>query len=816
MNTVKDISVGKRSKRSYFDWRHDGETTSGFGFVQPTLSRFLYKDTSVNLQTKCFARLAPLPCPTFGRIEVKQHTSFVPMKEVYPAFDFQQSNKEVQSLVESYIPQYLDNFTGKEMFNFLMAMFHDSANYLATGEQYSGYKPGLSDVSFPDLSKVPFRIGVWVNDYEVFGTYPVDFGFSHRGFTNLLNDPTFIGNNRECSTKTLTAISFINNLFKLVYNSSTETKQNNLLKGCNVFSNLENYSLFSTIDGSQELNDWVPDIRLFMARNPQRNYFTDVNTGDNNWYYQTLTDDMVAYNRMNMILNTYSWYQQMFPAMSVENADFVLHIDPSMLANMDGNFTRYYYDSDDDETTTTSVAFSSLQSVCYLTFHLTDYGKKLIGKIFNPLGIYFANGQKKYELPQLLALYKSWYDKYNPGRDSQWKDTNAYRLIHSYYDSPVRSVDRFNNLDSGEFMEDNANQRVRSAWYGFLYDLRDMYYSLPLDNITVATQDTTTPNSQPSDNSGNVTLYNSDTNRTTLVRSPSLPSGVLSGNLTGLSVVALQRAYYLQGKDSVIGKKIEDYCRVHNISLRLPDVHVLGDSSFLCNISDVIGTVNNESTALGEYAGKGIGYSDGEKMHYEANDPGYLIQTVCVVPLGGYVQGCHPQRISRYDFYQQEYDSLGMEIMPYSEVLGRSYMLNNLDTNEKSFGFVPRYFREKCIMNTSAGDFSLRGSQAQFLPYTLNRLFGTEDISYYGLNHAIYKSPDDIQLYANEELRFIGKSESFGNYNRIFYDTTGNTDNFILHFVHDLDAYAPMKAISDSFDTFDDEIDDSSVKIEHA
>lgn len=48
----------------------------------------------------------------------------------------------------------------------------------------------------------------------------------------------------------------------------------------------------------------------------------------------------------------------------------------------------------------------------------------------------------------------------------------------------------------------------------------------------------------------------------------------------------------------------------------------------------------------------------------------------------------------------------------------------------------------------------------------------------------------------------------------MFYDNTGLTDNFIVHIIQDLQMWAPMKPVSESWDTFDKDSDDDSVKIE--
>jgi hypothetical protein len=75
---------------------------------------------------------------------------------------------------------------------------------------------------------------------------------------------------------------------------------------------------------------------------------------------------------------------------------------------------------------------------------------------------------------------------------------------------------------------------------------------------------------------------------------------------------------------------------------------------------------------------------------------------------------------------------------------------------------------------------------------------------------------DTEDYVPDEELRYIGRYEKFGNYDRIFYDTTGLTENFIVHMIQDFSMYAPMKSISDSYDTFDDDVDDAAINVQKA
>lgn len=73
-----------------------------------------------------------------------------------------------------------------------------------------------------------------------------------------------------------------------------------------------------------------------------------------------------------------------------------------------------------------------------------------------------------------------------------------------------------------------------------------------------------------------------------------------------------------------------------------------------------------------------------------------------------------------------------------------------------------------------------------------------------------------VLLGADESLRYIGLNEKYGNFDRIFYDVSGRTDNFIVHMINDFKQWSPMKSVETSYDTFDKDVDDSTVDVSHS
>lgn len=348
-------------------------------------------------------------------------------------------------------------------------------------------------------------------------------------------------------------------------------------------------------------------------------------------------------------------------------------------------------------------------------------------------------------------------------------------------------------------------------------------YCLPIDNITAATP---TPLLQVNENVPTVNDLNFYSNNS----SPSSVTGVNADNSRiygdigessdagGLGIKLLERVYHFMNKNSLIGARVDEYMRAH-FGFGLPESPVIGRQEVDCAITDVLATMNNEDTYLAEYAGKGIGSkspnaenaNDRPKVfHFQNEHPGYIINLLCVVPLGGYVQGTKIEPVERFDFYEAEWDSLGMEPMPMSSVAGRASVLRG--ESPATFGFVPRYFGLKIKNNLANGGFSQRSQRAQFLPYSLDRLFDEEDFRL-DASGANLENVAEVSLVADETLRYIGLNEKYGNFDRIFYDASGRSDNFIIHIINDFEQWSPWKPISDSYDTFDEDVDDSAVQI---
>lgn len=775
MVALPRISLGKKNKRSFFDLTHDVNTTSDFGFCQPTLVREFYKDCKVNLKTREFVRLGAMPCPTFGRIEVKTHTSWVPVKETFLAYDYLQSQKSVTSAFRTYIPQCADYVTSNTILGSIVELMCDTRSY---------YSPGVN--SF-DSSRFLGRFSVWTQWLGFCPqTHPLYSSHQPGDMVDIVNDDAIIGDAvlsfRACSA-----------LFNLVCGDKdsidfvTSPFFGNLRTSA--YFNRTSLGLISTQSG--KVNTTINKLWFlnFGTYNPNR---PDLPWDINNSPYsgQGYGNEFMRSHSQLYALSLFS--DDFLQSMSFDKPDFRL-----------GSFNVHAYSTIDSQNT--------FDLKLYVNMHLSRAGRRLY-KVLTGCRINFGTKNKKIDMMRLLSYYKCWFDKYNPGRNLQWLDTNAFGLIHSYYDYGSVLDNVINRLGSDySRIPNDLYPRYLAFWFNFLVDLPQCCYVLKPDNMTCATSSPLLEIDNNSDSINGVRLYPSNVDsgfyNNLAIDANSSYGGISEVNQSGgLGLQLLNRIYHLVNKNSVIGSKIDEYLKAHNISNGLPQSNVLGDSDFMCNIDDVFATAATSEANIGEYAGKGLGSGSSDVMSFECDSFGYLVQLVCVVPLGGYVQGMRDCPINRYDFYQSEFDSLGMEPMSKSNFLNRRFNIENFAEDDVVFGFRPRYFGLKIENNLANGGFSLYSQQSQYLPYCLDRIFSLDD----------FDSTNQEDYLADEELRYIGRYERFGNYDRIFYDTKGLTDNFIIHMIQELKMYAPWKPISESYDTFDKDVDDTSIDVEKA
>lgn len=230
-------------------------------------------------------------------------------------------------------------------------------------------------------------------------------------------------------------------------------------------------------------------------------------------------------------------------------------------------------------------------------------------------------------------------------------------------------------------------------------------------------------------------------------------------------------------------------------------------------IGDIMSTADTSGAQLGAYAGKGMTYGNGH-FEFSTDEFGYFIILSSIVPASGYFQGIDRQtlRTTKLSFWTPEYDSLGNQPITGDEL----YISQNTTTNgvgtfntnlhDKVFGFTPRYADYKVAHDYLTGNFrinSLNGTNA----YNAALGFNAAD------SWHLMRTFDDLDFATNgtmnadnvvHSVNFM-KSKDWSQYKRIFYADSSVLpeqlpDNFTVIHNFEIAAYAPMKALYDTYE----------------
>lgn len=429
----------------------------------------------------------------------------------------------------------------------------------------------------------------------------------------------------------------------------------------------------------------------------------------------------------------------------------------------------------------------------------------------------------------LIAYYKAYFDIFYPQQLLNWDNTYAFRLMEVADNIATTDV---------------VTSQYWANFQGFINELQACYYYGDPDYLSahLGTPSLNTASVKLPANSA-TSLAMSDTN--TPVAGVNAQPTLSVSQINQGQLNLLQKLYYWVNKNTVIGQRIADYLRVHYGADFIQETksNYIGADSIDCQISDVMSTSDTalgsgaDATGanIGEYAGKGIGYGDGDKVKFTADTFGYWVTLATIVPDITRSQGVDPHLFhrSRFEFYNPEFDGLGFTITTKDVAVGTSDtgVMKNVTTTGSgtnaftepgtvSFGYIPRLSEYKVAQNVLNGDLTRRGTKQTLLPYTLDSLATINDVRFDDVSTGggytgvrVNNSAKNVPL-ASYLWRQIGGLAWLQNFNRIFYqnDTenvygAGNTlllpidDNFIIHNILSVDCYAPVKSLSESFET---------------
>lgn len=463
---------------------------------------------------------------------------------------------------------------------------------------------------------------------------------------------------------------------------------------------------------------------------------------------------------------------------------------------------------------------------------------------------YSLNGEdnKPVSIAPILAYYKAYYDYFGLTRDIQFEQTNCFKVIGLVWEY----VTNFYQLD------DAVSQSNLLLFIDFLRDFMNLYYT---DASSYIAAHRTKPmngaaSRLPAVNTSLYSLVNyasHDTPRYIKPNNFGVPHVDADPPLTTwLSIDLLRRLSRFVSKDSVIGKRLSDWVKVHygsDVSFDLfKDSFNISEWRTPIDIDDVFSTsetsdVGNKDKGdyLGAYAGKGIGFGKGS-FTFKAPTHGFVFVMSCIVPITNIFQGNDPTlyAIDNDTIPHPEFDALGYEFTPKGVFLSDNFLLgkeNDLKLTTAGFGWVPRYTGFKVKKNIVNGDMCCGYFKRDLLPYFNDRLILSHAASVADIVDSSGQSTGNFKFgitsnsvpSASTSWQQICKYGFLSNYNRLFYNSKSDTssgvdnvllfssdygefDNFICQTVFDVKVKNWLKPVQNSYDAVDD-TDNSTVNI---
>lgn len=111
-----DFSLGINKTRYSHNRGYHIDTTSDFGSFQPTLLEFLSPNDTYSMDDfRQLVRNGVMPAPTFGDIKCTNDFSFVPIRDIFPAWDALVSGQYVNTSSRKYIPSSVPTISSLEL-----------------------------------------------------------------------------------------------------------------------------------------------------------------------------------------------------------------------------------------------------------------------------------------------------------------------------------------------------------------------------------------------------------------------------------------------------------------------------------------------------------------------------------------------------------------------------------------------------------------------------------------------------------------------------------------------------------------------------
>lgn len=217
--------------------------------------------------------------------------------------------------------------------------------------------------------------------------------------------------------------------------------------------------------------------------------------------------------------------------------------------------------------------------------------------------------------------------------------------------------------------------------------------------------------------------------------------------LASSSVNDLRRAFRLQEwleKNARAGTRYIESILAHfgvkSSDARLQRPEYITGIKTPVQISEVLNTTGaTDGLPQGNMSGHGVAAAVGRFGSYFAEEHGFIIGVMSVMPKTSYFQGLHKMfsRVDRFDFAWPEFANIGEQ-----EVKNKELWIDSA-APDNTFGYIPRYAEYKFIPNRVNGEFQTQGLDA----WHLARKFDTDPV----LNENFIKCIPSTRIFAVED-----------------------------------------------------------------
>lgn len=469
------------------------------------------------------------------------------------------------------------------------------------------------------------------------------------------------------------------------------------------------------------------------------------------------------------------------PCTTVANLNSLFRVSESGLTSSGTSSTYDFYRRTNDG------------NVTYYRF--TVKGKRVFD-LFNSIGLQFpwlhqsqesTLGTAKVSLLPLLAVLKLYYDWFVPSR-----------YVLSY-----QNIQSFINTTYSAFPDVVPYSTLNKLLFELRSWLEDDFFTSAFESASGQTnqQNLAFNYSSPvqsTDGSSSVSL---ESDSSSVSNNPNLSARLnpdTNGSFDWFTLKTLGALQSMLTRGMLAGTKIQDWLesefgmKPSNDALGLS--YYFGKQVSQISIGDVTSfadTSSSDGAYLGQYAGKGVG-SGKSNWKYKCKEHGFYIITNEILPRTTYYQGLAPefQMTDVYDFYQPEFDNIGVEAIPLKTLCNVSDQhaypgaATEISNPNDVFGFAPRYASLKTSFDRISGDFRVP---------TLNT----------GLNSWYLSRDMRLETGFDEQYKHISAAfcdastgTSTNNYDRIFQSTSNNADHFYQIFYIDCQMVRPMKSVS--------------------